>query len=133
MFKIKPLDNVADREAFCKECGIEYSDGYFYYGMYNIEDGSVMGVCQFDIGSDGGYIKRLSNKPGYDDYEAMFILGRQTMNFIDKCSSPFVRADILAGDERLMRAIGFKRSGNEYICDMTGFFDGNCGCEKNST
>jgi hypothetical protein len=56
----------------------------------------------------------------------MFILGRATMNFIDICGSHKCRASLSAGDERLLKSIGFKEVAGEYFSDMTGMFDGNC-------
>ena len=59
----------------------------------------------------------------------MFILGRQTMNFIDSCGAHICYAANDAGDEKLICAIGFNKNQNgEYFVDMTGMFEGKCGC-----
>ena len=84
-----------------------------------------MGFSQFEVG-EAGYIYDLLPAVGSDDFEAMFILGRQTMNFIDLCGNHICKARKDAGDARLLRAIGFKGEGDELSCDMTGMFDGHC-------
>ena len=94
--------------------------------MINQESGELMGMSQFDISGDSGYIKTLKPKNGYSDFEAMFILGRATMNFIDLCGKHTCIANIDAGEERLLKSIGFKPSGDEYFADMAGMFDGHC-------
>ena len=95
--------------------------------MINQESGELMGMAQFDISGGSGYIKTLKTKIGYSDFEAMFILGRATMNFIDLCGNHTCYAAPDAGDERLLRAIGFKPCDNgEYFADMTHMFDGHC-------
>ena len=94
--------------------------------MINEDNGELMGISQFDITGECGYIYSLCPKTGYSDFEAMFILGRATMNFIDLCGKHTCAARLGAGEERLMRSIGFKVSDNEYFADMNGMFDGNC-------
>ena len=95
--------------------------------MIDQENGELMAIAQFDISGKTGYIKTLKSKIGYSDFEAMFILGRQTMNFIDLCGNHTCRAARDAGDERLLRAIGFKETADgDYFADMTGMFDGHC-------
>ena len=86
-----------------------------------------MGFSQFDISGESGYIKTLKPKIGYSDFEAMFILGRATMNFIDLCGNHTCRAASNASDERLLKAIGFRLTDDgEYFADMTHMFDGHC-------
>ncbi len=86
-----------------------------------------MGFAQFDITGEAGYIKTLRERMGCSDFEAMFILGRATMNFIDLCGSHTCFAAPDAADERLIRAIGFKLTeSGEYFADMTHMFDGHC-------
>ncbi len=76
------------------------------------------------------YIYDVKEAPNHDDFEAMFILGRQTMNFIDTCGAHTCYADKCAGIERLLKAIGFKENGDKLYCDMTGMFDGHCSGHK---
>ncbi len=128
MFKITPVDEKSRQNEICLLCGATYLPEAFCYQMFDIESGELMGMSQFEIG-EYGYIFDLREVPGQNDFEAMFILGRQTMNFIDKCGAHTCKAAINAGDETLMRAIGFKATDGEYSCDMTGMFDGHCDCK----
>ena len=127
MFKISPIQDRETQEKFAKECGAEYIEESFGYAMINQDNGELMGMSQFDISDGSGYIHTLRSKIGYSDFEAMFILGRQTMNFIDSCGAHTCYAAADAGDEKLIHAIGFKKQDNgEYFRDMTGMFDGHC-------
>ncbi len=126
MFKITPAQNSDRQREICELCGAELRPGAFAYQMIDTDDGHLMGMAQFDIGKDG-YIYDIKEAPGLSDFEAMFILGRQTMNFIDSCGAHNCYAAADSGDERLLRAIGFKMNDNgEYFRDMTGMFDGHC-------
>lgn len=125
MFKITPIQEKTRQKEICELCGAAFRPDAFAYQMFDIETGEIMGMSQFEIG-ESGYIYDIKEAPGRDDFEAMFILARQTMNFIDLCGAHTCYADKSAGSERLLLAIGFKEKDDEYFCDMTGMFDGKC-------
>ena len=127
MFKISAVNDSALQEKYASDCGSVYIPGYFAYAMKDNDSGELMGFSQFEINENGGYISDLKAKIGYIDDEAMFILGRATMNFIDLCGKHICYAKTTAGDEKLLHAIGFRKTDNDVLfCDMTGMFDGNC-------
>lgn len=126
MFKISPIQDITEQIKIAELCGTEYKAGAFAYVMRDAETGELMGFSQFEITEIGGRLYDLRPALGYDDFEAMFILGRSTMNFIDLCGSHALTASIDAGDEKLLRAIGLRpRDDGSLFCDMTGFFDGS--------
>ena len=125
MFKISPIQDIKVQKKYAEACGIPYREGLFAYAMVDVDSLELMGMSQFEIGDGVGYIADLVPRVGYDDFEAMFILGRQTMNFIDLCGAHSVKASAETTDDTLLRAIGFKKQdGGEYFCDMDGMFDG---------
>ena len=125
MFKISPVNDEALSEKYLTLCGAKKVDDAFLYAMTDIDTEDIMGICQFEILSDFGYIYDLKPKIGTDDFEAMFILGRQSMNFINLCGHDICRAAIGAADGKLIKAIGFKDADEYYVCDMHGMFDGS--------
>lgn len=126
MFKITPIQDENEKFEVARLCGAESIDGYFAYAMRDAESGMLMGFSQFEIGGVG-FISHLLPAVGYYDVEAMFILGRATMNFIDTCGIHTVKAAPDASDRKLLRAIGFKDTeSGEFFCDMSGMFDGHC-------
>ena len=126
MFKIAPIQSVQLQTDCAKKCNTTYKDGAFAYTMNDSESGELMGFSQFEINEEGGYLFDLCPADGYDDYEAMFILGRATMNFIDLCGTHVLYADENSGDIQLLKAIGLRPTDDgKYFCDMTGFFDGS--------
>ena len=126
MFKISPIQSIEKQIEAAEAVGTNAKDGYFAYEMRDNESGALMGFSQFEIRKDFGYLSDLL--PFGDlDYEAMFILGRATMNFIDLCGVHILKAPKSCGDDKLLHAIGLRDNGeDELICDMTGFFDGHC-------
>lgn len=125
MFKITPIQDKLRQKEICEFFDTAFRPDAFGYIMYDIDTEELMGFSQFEILSEG-YIYDLLPAKGTDDFEAMFILGRQTMNFIDLCGAHTCFADESAGDLRLLRAIGFKNTNGKLFCDMTGMFDGHC-------
>ena len=126
MFKISPIQSAEEQIACATKCNTEYKAGTFAYAMRDNDTGALMGFSQFEITENGGFLHDLRPAIGYEDYEAMFILGRATMNFIDLCGVHTLSATTDAGDVTLLRAIGLKPTENgSYFCDMTGFFDGS--------
>jgi hypothetical protein len=127
MFKISPIQSEQRKRECAEKCGTSPEKSYFAYQMVNEDTGELMGMSQFEICGEDGYISDLRSAVGYEDFEAMFILGRATMNFIDLCSCHKCRAKSDAGEKRLLTAIGFKEADNgEYFCDMTDMFSGHC-------
>ena len=126
MFKISPIQSKEEQKECAAMTGAEFREGYFAYSMRDDETGELMGFSQFELSDGCGYISDLRSVPGKDDFEAMFILGRATMSFIDTCGAHISRAALSAGDETLMKAIGFKPQKGEYFADMTNFFNGSC-------
>ncbi len=129
MFKITPIQDKTRQNEICQLCGATFRPDAFAYQMYDMDSGEIMGMSQFEI-SRCGYIYDLREAPCRDDFEAMFILGRQTMNFIDTCGAHTCYIEKDAGDERLIRAIGFKDVDGKLFADMEGMFDGNCSGHK---
>lgn len=128
MFRITPINDIKLQAEYALACDTTIRSGFFAYAMIDVESGKLMGFSQFEIDSDGGYITDIRPRIDLDDFEAMFILGRATMNFIDMCGAHICRAKSDAADERLLKSIGFKRPDlGDWTVDMSGMFDGHCG------
>ena len=127
MFKITPVQEKNSQRELCAQFGIEFREDFFAYLMYDLDTGAPMGLSQFEIRGEIGYISELVPFPGTEDNEAMFILGRQTMNFIDLCGAHLCSARIGGGDAKMLSAIGFKsQRDGEHFCDMANMFCGHC-------
>ena len=114
MFKITPIQNTEAQNIRAKECGIPARDGFFAYEMFDVDTLELMGMSQFEISEDGGYISELVPKIGYDDFEAMFIMTRGALNFIDLCGYHLACCTSDAGDTTLIKAAGFKEIENNF-------------------
>ena len=127
MFKIQPIQSSSEQIECAKACNAEYKSGYFAYAMRDASTEELMGFSQFEIKEGYGYITDIKSVPGLDDFEAMFILGRATMNFIDMCGVHIAKAPVGLPEQDLLVAIGFKKTNDQLLsCDMTHMFNGEC-------
>lgn len=129
MLKVLPIQSKIEQEAVCARCGVIYREELMAYSA--TVDDDLVGVCQFGITDSGGVIYDLKNVIGKTDTEALFIMGRGTLNFIDLCGvhRAFFYSDENADDinEALIHAIGFrKNSSGRWEMDLTNFFDHPC-------
>ena len=127
MFKILPIQSKEEQAECARLCDAEFLADAFGYAMRDYETDELMGFAQFDIGGENAILSALKPVNGADDFEAMFILGRQTLNFMEKCGAQTVIASEECADITLLKAIGFKR-GDEgcYSIHIKGIFEGHC-------
>ena len=130
MLEIKPISSKSEQEAACARCGIPYDADCMAYGAH--EDGEFVGMCQFNIEQDAGYIQNLALREGLDDFEAIFLIARATLNFIDLCGIHRAACAPNAAPERIIKAVGFKPGEDGRLwADLSRMF-GGCGGEGHS-
>ena len=132
MLKVLPIQTKDEQERICLACGVKYNPDLLAYSA--TVDGALAGVSQFKLTDKGGIVYDLKSVNGSFDFEAMFVLGRGTLNFIDLCGVHFAR---FAGEipdeqhERLIKAVGFKKTeSGDYFVNLEGFFTDHCHDKK---
>ena len=125
MLKIRPIETKEAQKTASEACKVTYYPNCMAYGAY-IDD-EFIGISQFTLDDNFGYIKNIAPADGVDDFEAMFIMGRATMNFIDLCHVHKCYIESSETLERLILALGFKRQdGGKFLADMTNMFTNPC-------
>lgn len=128
MLKVLPIQTKAEQEAICKICNIEFKPDLLAYSA--TVDGELRGISQFKLTAEGGLVFDVAPTPDVFDFEALFVLGRGTLNFIDLCGVhyAFYKGELENEEkERLIRAIGFKKTDSgSYEVDLNGFFTDHC-------
>ena len=129
MLEVKPIQSKLEQEAACARCAMPYDADLLAYAA-TVED-VLVGVCQFTMRETGGSLRTLGSVADRaPDFEAMFVLGRAALNFIDLCGVHFATFDAPIRDEaeeRLIRAIGFTYDENgRWSVDLTHFFEHPC-------
>lgn len=132
MLKVLPIQSKAEQAEICKLCDVEFNPDLLAYSA--TVDDELRGVSQFKLTSEGGLVYDISAAINTYDFEALFVLGRGTLNFIDLCG---VHYAIYKGSveteekERLLKAIGFKKTElGSFEVDLNGFFTDHCHDKK---
>ena len=132
MLEVYPIQEKKEQEILCMRCGIKYDINALAYAGY--VKGELVGVLQFGIHGDCGYIYDIENVKGIDNTDALFVMGRAALNFIDLCNvhKAYFNA-YTEGREALVKLIGFKlQDDDKWFIDLTGFFEGgSCQCKEN--
>ena len=133
MLKVLPIQTKAEQAEICKLCGVEFKPDLLAYSA--TVDGELRGVSQFKLTAEGGLVYDVAPALNTYDFEALFVLGRGTLNFIDLCG---VHYAIYCGTveneqkERLLKSIGFKKTDSGSLeLDLTGFFTDHCHDKNN--
>ena len=127
MLKVLPVQSKTTQEEICRKCGVEYNPDALAYSA--TVDDRLAGVSQFKVTAEGGLIYDLAPALDFDNFEAMFVMGRGTLNFIDLCGvhQAYFDGDVSVPGENLLEAIGFRRGEDDRLgMDLTGFFTTPC-------
>lgn len=121
MLKILPIQSKADQELFCSRCGVTYRADALAYAA-SVDD-NFIGICQFRTAGEVGEVFDLTLVPGVEDFEAIFLMGRAALNFIDLCGVHKAVYASEKADESLLKAVGFKKNQNGiFEMDLKDFF-----------
>ena len=128
MLKVFPIQDKQQQKELCERCGIAYNADLLAY-QATVED-QFVGVCQFILKPEGGILYDLAPLDRENpDKEALFVMGRAALNFIDLCGvhEAYFDGDTSVPGEKLLNAIGFKpnEDGRLYM-NLIGFFTTPC-------
>jgi len=123
MLIVKPILDKDTQEELGAKCGVNYNPDALAFSAYL--DDVFFGYCQFTV---NGTIATLTDiRSVSDDFEAMFIMSRGALNYIDLCGFHTARCTSSAGNLTLLRAIGFKEIDNNlFEINLTDEFTGKC-------
>lgn len=125
MIKVLPIQSKLSQEEICVKCGVEYNADLLAYAAY--VDDRLAGVCQFKLTDKGGMIYDIAPTLEYVDREALFVMGRGALNFIDLCGVHNATYLGRSNDEALLMRIGFKKDGDGVFgINLEGFFTDHC-------
>lgn len=125
MLKVLPIQSKLKQEEICVKCGVEYNPDLLAYAAY--VDDELAGVCQFKLTDKGGLMYDIAPVLGSENREALFVMGRGALNFIDLCGVHSATYVGTVSDEPLLLQIGFKKnSDGVFEINLEGFFTDHC-------
>jgi hypothetical protein len=125
MLKVLPIQSKAEQEAICERCGVVYNADLLAYAAY--VDDRLCGVCQFKLTDKGGMIYDLAPTVDFVSRDALFVMGRGALNFIDLSGVHNAMFVGKTDDEALLGLIGFKKGEDgAWSVNLEGFFTDHC-------
>ena len=125
MLKVLPIQSKAEQEEICQQCDVIFNPDLLAY-VATVDD-RLAGVCQFKLTADGGILYDLAAATDFYNFEALFVMGRGTLNFIDLCGVHRAFFDGTNTEETLIKAVGFKRNDEgRFEINLEGFFTDHC-------
>ena len=125
MLKVLPIQTKEEQKALCEACSVEFNADLLAYAAYT--DGKFAGISQFKLTDKGGLIYDIAPCKELEDFEALFVMGRGTLNFIDLAGVHYAIYMGEVRDEALLKAIGFsKTESGRFEIDLEGFFTDHC-------
>ena len=132
MLKVLPIQSKTEQEDICKKCNVEFKPDLLAYSA--TVDDELRGVSQFKLTAEGGLVYDVAPAVDTYDFEALFVLGRGTLNIIDLCGVHYAiyKGSVESEEKlRLLKAIGFKETETGSLeLDLTGFFTDHCHDKK---
>jgi len=124
MLTVLPIQSKKEQEELCSICGIDFIEKAF---AYRADDNGFIGLCQFTFENDTGYIKHLSYAPGVVDDEAMIIMLRAAMSFINRCGIDNCYINPNGTTEQLLKLSYFRKNeAGEYFISLDWFYNTPC-------
>lgn len=136
MLRIHAIQTKEIQKQLCEKCSVEFLPDALAYAAFDTPEipddpagsdiitGELLGITQFSFKKKGVLVYDLCSPEGVDDFEALFIMARSMLNFVDLCGThdaflPYPERI----EDRLISAVGFKmQEDGTYYMDLRGFF-----------
>ena len=126
MLIIKPIQDKEYQKEVCKLCGFKFEPLAFAYSEK--ENDKLIAGCQFDILGKQSEIMNIGMVDGeQEDLEALIILGRAVMNFMELSGAESCIFNINDPNaERYGKMLGFTVTNDQITINLKGLFDSKC-------
>ena len=133
MFFVKPIKDIELQKDICKIVGDVYVPGTLAYCSAELSENETIdhyiGICQFIPGEDAKIVS-LSPAPGCEEDEAIIILLRTVMSFLERAGSKTMILPFSAGPAEILKKCGLVKSENGYTVDLVEFYKAPCRYNK---
>lgn len=132
MLLITPIQDEKYHIELAKRCGFTAVPFSLAYLAANADEKtheiiSEIGICEFTIHNDEGTITALASLPDVSDDEALMIMARTAMSFINRCGIKNAHFAQGAAKHDMMKSLGFRCGDNNvFSIDLDEFYKSPC-------
>ena len=136
MFEVQPIRSPELQAEVAEKLGGKYIDGTFAFYAAEMEDDFTnvkypIALLQFTLSPEKAVIKSLDIREGSEDDEAVTVLVRAAMSWVNKADVPFIEFDDGATDDEYIRSVSFRRNENgRWSVDLGKFYKSPCAYGK---
>ena len=136
MFEVQPVRSPELQAAIAEKLGGKYSGGTFAFYAAEMEDDLTtekypIALLQFTLAPEKAVIKSLDIAVGSEKDEAVTVLVRAVMSWVNKAEVPFIEFDDGAADEDYIRSVSFRRNDSgRWSVDLEKFYKSPCAYGK---
>jgi len=125
MLIIKPIQEKSQQQQICEVCLTTYRPECFAYSAFEGE--TLIGICQFAMSNGKAELIDLKCVPETSDEEALFIMARAMMSFVEKCGIAELSAASNSAGETpagtaFLKKLGFKQTNGVYTANLSQIF-----------
>ena len=130
MFVVRPLQDKTLQESLANLTGAEYHPYSLAYMAADLKEDNesideYIGLCQFVMQGEAEILSLSCTEDRYED-EAVIVMLRAVMSFLEKCGVKYCWFSMESVDERLAAKSGFELKDDRYIIDLEAFYAGKC-------
>lgn len=123
MLRARAIRDINEQKSCCKVCGMTHNPDLLYFAIFENET-ECLGTLEFRFTKEGAKITDVKPKSGTYDDEAMFILGKAALNFIDLVGPKYVEYE--ADDMKLSNLLEFYPKNGILQVNLEGYFSEPC-------
>ena len=123
MLTARAIQDTNEQKKCCDCCGMTHDADLLYYAIFE-NDSDCLGTCGFRFCKNKAVIVDIAPKCDTYDKEAMFILGKAVLNFIDRVN--FKNVEYTAQDTELATLLEFFTKDGVLQVNLTDYFTEPC-------
>ena len=123
MLRARAIRDINEQKNCCEVCGMTHNPDMLYFAIFENET-DCLGTLEFRFTKEGARITDVKPKLETYDEEAMFILGKATLNFIDLVGPKYV--EYTAEDTKLSQLLEFYPKNGVLQVNLEGYFTEPC-------
>lgn len=123
MLRARAIRDINEQKSCCMVCGMTHNPDLLYFAIFENET-ECLGTLEFRFTKEGARITNVKPKSGTYDDEAMFILGKAALNFIDLVGPKYV--EYAAEDIKLSKLLEFYPKDGVLQVNLEGYFTEPC-------
>ena len=132
MFQVTPVRSRDLQAEMAASVGCPFFDNTFAFCAVELSDDAkkvrgLIALCQFTYSPEEAVIKSVGVMPGSEGDEAVTVLIRGVMSFLNRAEIPFVYADDTAATPEQLKAWSFRRCEDGRLgIDLQKFYRSPC-------